>query len=454
MRWANRTGHTAPRTALVRRKSVLLRARIAMVLTALLAAVGAGFISSTYAQLDGSTHDGTDPFSTLTVQEVTGLAVVGGNGSASLSWTASTTGAIRSVTYTVSRGTTATGPWTTVVTGLTAVAYSDTPSGAGTWYYLVTTMAGTFSKASTVVSAVVATPDTTAPTISLTTPATLAVASVTTAVTASASDNVGVSSVQMYLDGIALGAALTTAPYTYNWDTTTAINGRHQLTATATDAAGNSTTSTTRTIAVVKMTAVENWSTNATATTPTFSTTTTGQLLLALVEADALPGSTQTVSSLTGAGLTWTRIVRSNTQRGDSEIWWARAPTTLTNVTVSSVLTDNRAQSLQVVAIATTSNPGASATAHAATGAQTISLVATAANSLVVGAGDDWDQGILRTIGPNQTMLNDWISPNQDTLWSQYASLLASAAGATVTLNDTAPTADEWNMAAVEVPLS
>ena len=41
-----------------------------------------------------------------------------------------------------------------------------------------------------------------------------------------------------------LGAEDTIAPYSVSWNTTTAANGSHTLTAVARDAAGNTTTST------------------------------------------------------------------------------------------------------------------------------------------------------------------------------------------------------------------
>ncbi len=58
-------------------------------------------------------------------------------------------------------------------------------------------------------------------------------------VTANANDGVGVQSVQFRLDGVDLGSPDTTEPYAIAWDTTTAINGAHTLTAMAVDAAGN-----------------------------------------------------------------------------------------------------------------------------------------------------------------------------------------------------------------------
>src|SRR5712675_984709 len=81
--------------------------------------------------------------------------------------------------------------------------------------------------------------DTTPPTVSITAPASGATVFGTTSVTASASDNVGVVGVQFKVDGINLGAEDTAAPYAVSWDTTSASNGSHTLTAVARDAAGN-----------------------------------------------------------------------------------------------------------------------------------------------------------------------------------------------------------------------
>jgi hypothetical protein len=69
-------------------------------------------------------------------------------------------------------------------------------------------------------------------------------------VTANASDNVGVTGVQFRLDGAALGAEDTSAPYSTSWDTTTASAGSHTLTAVARDAAGNTGTSSPVTVTV------------------------------------------------------------------------------------------------------------------------------------------------------------------------------------------------------------
>jgi endonuclease I len=91
--------------------------------------------------------------------------------------------------------------------------------------------------------------DTTAPVTSITAPASGATVSGTVAVSASATDAVGVTKVEFFLDG-ALQATDTTSPYSWSWSTTASANGSHSLTAKAWDAAGNAGTSTAVTVTV------------------------------------------------------------------------------------------------------------------------------------------------------------------------------------------------------------
>src|SRR5262245_34957318 len=92
--------------------------------------------------------------------------------------------------------------------------------------------------------------DTTPPTVAIVSPASGATVGGTMTVSANASDNVGVTGVQFLLDGALLGAEDTTAPYAVSWNTTTATNASHTLTARARDAAGNTTTSDAVTVTV------------------------------------------------------------------------------------------------------------------------------------------------------------------------------------------------------------
>jgi hypothetical protein len=84
--------------------------------------------------------------------------------------------------------------------------------------------------------------DTTKPVTSLTAPAAGATLSNTVTVSASASDNVGVTKVEFYAGSTLLGTD-TTSPYSISWNTATVANGGYSLTSRAYDAAGNTGTS-------------------------------------------------------------------------------------------------------------------------------------------------------------------------------------------------------------------
>ncbi len=83
----------------------------------------------------------------------------------------------------------------------------------------------------------------TAPTVSITTPAANATVSGTQTVSASATSNVAITSVQFKLDGANVGSPVTASPYTISWNTASVANGAHSLTVVATNAANQSTTS-------------------------------------------------------------------------------------------------------------------------------------------------------------------------------------------------------------------
>ena len=193
-------------------------------------------------------------------------------------------------------------------------------------------------------------------------------------------------------------------------------------------------------------------------TTPAFSTSAAGEVLLAFAASDGPTTGANTQSlTVSGAGLTWTRVQRAATQRGVAEIWTATAPAALTNATVTStqsvtsVLGAPVNQSLTVVTFTGASGVGASNIGSGASGAPAVSLAAQAAGSLVYAVGNDFDQAIARTIPAGQTKVHEFFAPTGDTFWVQTANGPTSAAGATVTLNATAPTADQWNFAIVEL---
>lgn len=110
--------------------------------------------------------------------------------------------------------------------------------------------------------------DTTPPTTSVISPNANAVVGGIITVSALANDNVGVTKVELYVDGT-LKSSDTSAPYTFTLDTVVLSDGTHALTTKAYDAAGNIGTSSAVSITTSNTTANTTTTTSATPSVPT-----------------------------------------------------------------------------------------------------------------------------------------------------------------------------------------
>jgi hypothetical protein len=256
------------------------------------------------------------------------------------------------------------------------------------------------------------------------------------------------------------GSGVATAP-TFTANSTT---GSYTVTATATGVSTpanfNLTNSTVATAIVIDVTKSTDRGTAATTiASPSFATASSNELLLAFISTDD-PGSGTniSVSGVAGGGLTWVLVQKTNVQRGTSEIWRAFAPSPLSGVTVTATMTKSVAASITVMSftgVNTTGTNGSGAigalgTGNATAGAPTASLVTTKSNSLVVGVGNDFDNAISRTPGANQIVVHQYLSTLGDTYWVQRLTTL-SPVGTAVTINDTAPTTDRYNLSICEI---
>ncbi|NPD04685.1 PKD domain-containing protein [Nocardioides sp. zg-1308] len=168
---------------------------------------------------------------------------------ATLTWSASTDD--RAVTaYQVQRSG---GPGGAVTFSVTAPTTTLVDAGlaGGTYSYEVRARdaAGNWSGWSSPATAQVVV-DQAAPTVTVTAPANGATVSGQVALSATATDDVAVVGVQLRVDGVAVGAEDTAAPYTATWSSTTVANGQHAITAVARDASGRTTTSAPVTVTV------------------------------------------------------------------------------------------------------------------------------------------------------------------------------------------------------------
>jgi len=202
---------------------------------------------------------------------------------------------------------------------------------------------------------------------------------------------------------------------------------------------------------IIGIDATVSTDTSGTMTTPVFLTTTNSDLLVAFVGYDGPSNAPQT-ATVSGAGLSWTLLMRSNLQHGTSEIWAAKASDFLTNATViSQPGVAGYHGSLVVVAFTNAAGPGIVGQTSAPSGAADIPLPGVSAGNWVFAVGNDWDNAAGRTPISGQVLVHQRIDTGTgDTYWVQ-STAAPSTATALVDIHDNAPTNDRWNYAAVEV---
>ena len=186
-----------------------------------------------------------------------------------------------------------------------------------------------------------------------------------------------------------------------------------------------------------------------------------GTLLVAFVAADGPPtGANTQQSTVSGGGLTWTRLQHGGTAtvRGSADVWVATAPADLGSITVTSALVNKTVttssgtvatpQSLTVAAFSN-ATIGASIV-KSATGGVTVNLTAQAAGSFIYAVANDYNQAANRTAGAGQSIVHQMLTTTLDTLWVQMRNAVTTAPGA-VTINTTAPAGAQYNIIAVEI---
>ena len=235
--------------------------------------------------------------------------------------------------------------------------------------------------------------------------------------------------------------------------TTTAQSGA-RYEATFTNAFG-STTTTAATLTVnappapkidAKLTA-----TAASTATVSVSTPTAGDLIVAFVAGDG-PARGGQKATISGGHLTWALVGRTNTERGTSEIWSARAVGRFTRAAIKATLAKTGYKvSLTVVAFSKAPAIGVRKSASAITGAPKAALTTTKPESWVFAVGNDPNRAVKRTLGPNQTLVSQATDAAGETHWVQSTRAPTASAPTRVTINDTAPTKDGWNLELVEI---
>jgi YVTN family beta-propeller protein len=187
------------------------------------------------------------------------------------------------------------------------------------------------------------------------------------------------------------------------------------------------------------------------AATARLSSSAAGDLLVAFVASNSPSRGGQT-STVSGGDLTWTLVGRENQNLGDAEIWTARAPYTLQNAAITAKVKEaGRDEAITVIAFEYASGTGKVASFTSKRGSPTGSLTTSQANSWVFAVGDDWLASIPRKLPAGQTLIHEATDSAADTNWVQATKAVTPAVGTPVTINDTAPTTDPYNLVLAEV---
>ncbi len=297
------------------------------------------------------------------------------------------------------------------------------------------------------------------PTVQLNSPDAGSTVSAVVTVSAIAAAQFGEPSVQFYVDDVVLGSPVTAPPFMILWDTLRSTPGPHTLSAAATDVFGRVGNSAPVTVTVdnshppnpIGIDVMVFRDTSDVMQTPAFSTGSPSDLLVAFVAYDGPPGLPQT-ATVSGAGLPWQLVKRSNAQFGTSEIWAAKATNVLSSVTVTSQPgSAGYHGSLTVIAFTNAAGPGIAGQASAPSGPPDIYVPGVLGGNWVFAVGNDWDGAVARAPVSGQVLIHQRIDTQVgDTFWVQ-ATAAPSTVDGLVTIHDTAPTTDRWNYAAVEI---
>ncbi len=259
--------------------------------------------------------------------------------------------------------------------------------------------------------------DTTNPVVAITDPEPGSTLRGTVNIGATAADDTAVSAVRFYVDGKQIGSPDTKPPFAISWRTTDTAKGRHVITAQATDRAGNVGSSPGVVVGVdnsgpppAKIVIEKKSSKHGRSKIKTSKITTKhrGDLLLAFVAFDG-PKSTTQSAKVSGAGLKWTLVKRSNTQHGVSEIWSARAKKTVKKKRVTAKAAHSGYDGMvSVIAFRNAAGTGVAGAAGAPKSAPSIYLPAVADASWVFAVGNDWDRAVGRAPVSGQVLQHQW----------------------------------------------
>jgi hypothetical protein len=182
------------------------------------------------------------------------------------------------------------------------------------------------------------------------------------------------------------------------------------------------------------------------------STSVANELLVAFVQSNGPKAGGQS-STVSGGGLTWKKVASQNKALGDAEVWYAFAPTPVSKQTITATAAiPGFDENMMIVAFTNANGIGASGTFFSLEGAPTGTIKTTHPESGVWASGNDPGAAAFRGVPSGQ---NAWVQvldfTAKSTFWTQSTTNPTTNAGTSVTINDTSPTGDPFNLVLVEV---
>jgi hypothetical protein len=347
---------------------------------------------------------------------------------------------------------------TATVVGGTTITYQPTAGFAGTGSFTYAISDGHGGVGSATVTVVVLPQPNQPPVANFDSATTAAGVGVTIPVLANDSDPNGDPLTVTSVTSVIGGSAAINAGNTITYTPAAGFSGAGSFTYSISDGRGGTASAGVTVTVTTAPTVDKTVSIDGTGarTTPVFSTTGAGEVLVAFAASDGPSAANAQTLTISGAGLAWTRVRSIAGRPGVVEIWTATAPAVLTNVTVTSTQSVTAGgpynQSLTVVAFTGVIGVGASNAASGLSTSASAGVVTQAAGSLIYAVGNDFDRGVARTVPAGQTKVHEFLAPTGDTFWVQTASAPIATAGTTATLSATVPApADQFNFAIVEV---
>jgi hypothetical protein len=181
------------------------------------------------------------------------------------------------------------------------------------------------------------------------------------------------------------------------------------------------------------------------------STSGTGDLVVAFIAANG-PGNKQQSTTVSGGGLGWHLISRQNPDGSDTEVWTATSSGKLTGASVTAKASiAGYDMIISVVAFKHAAGAGPVSFASSARGAPHGTLKTTVNNTWVFAVGADWGTYAQPTAASGQLIMSSVDAPGGKTAWLQATDTLTATSGSSVTISDTKPATDPYDLLLVGI---